>query len=204
MAPIKLVLKGSDSALAHVKSGQVPSRLDNLLAAGSVELMNESMSSQEMALLYAAADVYVSPYKAEGFNLPVLEAASVGELHLTPPPSPLNTSTHHPPSARRRAGTPVITTQGGPTDEFTQPEFALYVKSEVVQLHSPDRPREFADSWALEPNRSDLARRMRFVAANATWRGAASAAAAAHIHSSYVWPRITEKLKGIIAGGHPV
>jgi glycosyltransferase involved in cell wall biosynthesis len=53
--------------------------------------------------LYQAADAYVSPYLAEGFNLPVLEAAACGTL--------------------------MICTQGGPTDDFTRPEFALPIQS---------------------------------------------------------------------------
>jgi glycosyltransferase involved in cell wall biosynthesis len=52
----------------------------------------------DMASLYAAADAYVSPYLAEGFNIPVLEAAS--------------------------CGLPVICTAGGPTDEFVTDDFA--------------------------------------------------------------------------------
>jgi glycosyltransferase involved in cell wall biosynthesis len=52
-----------------------------------------------------AADLYVSPYRAEGFNLPVLEAAA--------------------------CGIPVICTRGGPTDDFISDEFALRIDSEL-------------------------------------------------------------------------
>lgn len=55
-------------------------------------------SAAEMASLYAAADAYISPYLAEGFNIPVLEAAS--------------------------CGLPSICTAGGPTDEFVADDFA--------------------------------------------------------------------------------
>ena len=36
------------------------------------------LSFREMALLYQAADVFVSPYRAEGFNIPALETAACG------------------------------------------------------------------------------------------------------------------------------
>ena len=40
--------------------------------------VSESLSFTGVRRLYHAADVLVSPYKAEGFNLPVLEAAASG------------------------------------------------------------------------------------------------------------------------------
>jgi glycosyltransferase involved in cell wall biosynthesis len=52
-----------------------------------------------MAELFQAADVFVSPYKAEGFNMPALEAAACGTL--------------------------VVATKGGATDDFLRPEFSL-------------------------------------------------------------------------------
>ncbi|HEX4794355.1 MAG TPA: glycosyltransferase family 4 protein [Humisphaera sp.] len=56
-----------------------------------------------MAELNQSADVYVSPYNAEGFNLPALEAAA--------------------------CGLPLICTAGGPTDEFTNDNFRLKIES---------------------------------------------------------------------------
>ena len=52
--PIKLVLKGSDAAFAQIQNGQASSRFESLLGAGSLELMKDSMSSNDMAVLYAA------------------------------------------------------------------------------------------------------------------------------------------------------
>jgi glycosyltransferase involved in cell wall biosynthesis len=59
-----------------------------------------------MALLYQAADVYVSPYRAEGFNLPVLEAMA--------------------------CGLPVICTAGGATDDFVNEVSARRIESKKV------------------------------------------------------------------------
>lgn len=77
---------------------------------GRVSYLGGSLSFAEMAGLYQAADVYVAPYMAEAFNLPVLEAAG--------------------------CGIPVICTRGGPTDEFTDPAFAKYISSR--RIYSPD------------------------------------------------------------------
>ncbi|MEG3851069.1 glycosyltransferase family 4 protein [Microcoleus sp. herbarium19] len=66
------------------------------------------LSFARIAELYQAADVYVSPYLAEGFNLPVLEAAA--------------------------CGLPVICTAGGPTDDFTRSDFALRIESKFTAV----------------------------------------------------------------------
>ena len=62
-----------------------------------------SFETKKMARLYQAADVYVAPYRAEGFNLPVLEAAA--------------------------SGIPVICTSGGATDDFVTEAFARKIDS---------------------------------------------------------------------------
>jgi glycosyltransferase involved in cell wall biosynthesis len=67
----------------------------------------EPLSMAALADCYRAADAYVSPYHAEGFNMPVLEAAA--------------------------CGLPVICTAGGPTDEFVTDAFALRIASRLVQ-----------------------------------------------------------------------
>lgn len=56
-----------------------------------------------MALLYQVADAYVSPYRSEGFNIPVLEAAA--------------------------SGIPIICTSGGATEDFVTETFARKIES---------------------------------------------------------------------------
>ena len=73
----------------------------------SIVLVSSTLDQNQMNCLYGAADVYVSPYRAEGFNLPVIEAIA--------------------------AGTPVIVTSGGPTDDFCYPSVAIPVKSTLVE-----------------------------------------------------------------------
>ncbi|MEG4010469.1 glycosyltransferase family 4 protein [Microcoleus sp. Pol11C1] len=68
------------------------------------------LSFAQIAEFYQAADVYVSPYLAEGFNLPVLEAAA--------------------------CGLPVICTAGGPTDDFTRSNFAQRIESKFTAVVS--------------------------------------------------------------------
>jgi glycosyltransferase involved in cell wall biosynthesis len=59
---------------------------------GAITLIPSNLTMDQMNSMYNLADCYVSPYRAEGFNLPVCEAMA--------------------------CGTPVITTAGGATDDF--------------------------------------------------------------------------------------
>ena len=81
---------GVDSIVANVQRMQ-PELLDCAALAG-ISIISDSLGQQQLRTLYAVADAYVSPYRAEGFNLPVLEAMA--------------------------CGTPVIVTDGGATDDF--------------------------------------------------------------------------------------
>jgi glycosyltransferase involved in cell wall biosynthesis len=109
---LQLVLKGSDALytsaqLAQSNLASLPQ--DSALKLESrIQYTGSTLSQQSMISLYQAADVYLSPYRAEGFNLPVLEAAA--------------------------CGLPVICTDGGPTDEFVSNDFALRVKARIVSF----------------------------------------------------------------------
>jgi glycosyltransferase involved in cell wall biosynthesis len=103
----RLVLKGMDhlydSRALLLKGIRALSAGDQKLVLERMTYLGDSLSHQAMAMLYQVADAYVSPYRAEGFNLPVLEAAA--------------------------CGIPIICTQGGPTDDFVTDEFARRIES---------------------------------------------------------------------------
>ena len=70
--------------------------------------VSKGLPFSAMADLYAMADVYVSPYSAEGFNLPVLEAMA--------------------------SGTAVYVSTGGSTDDFTRPSFTKYIPTRKIKV----------------------------------------------------------------------
>lgn len=116
----RLVLKGTES-LYSSKSSIVQAIKNTLtdreaaIVVPKLAYIGEDYSFAEVAQLYQAADAYVSPYLAEGFNLPVLEAIA--------------------------CGLPVICTAGGPTDDFTRSEFAWRIDSQktTMQINGEDR-----------------------------------------------------------------
>lgn len=69
----------------------------------AIKVVPVNLTQAQLRLLYGIADCYVSPYRAEGFNLPVLEAVA--------------------------CGTPVVVTDGGATDDFCSSEISLRVAS---------------------------------------------------------------------------
>jgi len=105
-----LLLKGADGLYAS--GSMLRKQLDELTIADRDRILKrcvyhgDFLSMADMASLYQLADVYVSPYRAEGFNLPVLEAAA--------------------------SGLPVICTNGGSTDDFVTDTFARKINSKLV------------------------------------------------------------------------
>jgi glycosyltransferase involved in cell wall biosynthesis len=119
----RLVLKGMDhlydSRALLLKGIRALSADDQKLVLERMTYLGDSLSHQAMAMLYQVADVYVSPYRAEGFNLPVLEAAA--------------------------CGIPIICTHGGPTDDFVTDEFARRIDSEKSIITIDGRPASRLD-----------------------------------------------------------
>jgi glycosyltransferase involved in cell wall biosynthesis len=113
----RLVLKGLDAlyrsnTYLH-ESMQMLSPQDRERVESRITYLGGSFSNEGMAKLYHVADAYVSPYRAEGFNIPVLEAAA--------------------------SGLPIICTRGGPTDDFVTDAFARRIDSHKAQFVLQDR-----------------------------------------------------------------
>jgi glycosyltransferase involved in cell wall biosynthesis len=87
-----------------------------------------------MCKLYNAADCYLSPYLAEGFNLPALESIA--------------------------CGTPVIVSKGGPTDDFTDDRVAKYPRTFSVQ--SGEEAVLLVDEGSLQDEMLSMIRDERF------------------------------------------
>lgn len=89
---------------------------------GSIKVLSATLTMDIMRNLYAVADTYVSTYRAEGFNLPVIEAMA--------------------------CGTPVIVTDGGPTDDFCDSLMSRRISSTKVANASRGIP---VHGFHLEP-----------------------------------------------------
>jgi len=110
---IKLILKDS-SNLYNIRIRDLLSNLysqsPKLVSEGisqAIISMSDNLTQSQLNGLYGAANCYVSPYRAEGFNLTPLEAAA--------------------------SGTPIIITKGGSTDDYFHESFALQIESTLIK-----------------------------------------------------------------------
>jgi glycosyltransferase involved in cell wall biosynthesis len=93
----------------------------------AITLIPSNLDMAQMNSMYGIADCYVSPYRAEGFNLPVLEAMA--------------------------CGVPVIVTDGGATDDFVSGSMHRKVGS---TLHQNTRIQDKDISGYREPHLDQL------------------------------------------------
>ena len=132
----RLVLKDSSGLFPLTVSKFITEymKLNGALPAEVLDSIYEisgTLSLAELRLVYGAADMYVSPYLAEGFNLPVIEAIA--------------------------CGTPVIVTQGGATDDFCDETVALPVLAERLANAEHNCP---GTGFHLQPEVDSLVEQM--------------------------------------------
>ena len=130
--------------------------------------VGESLSFTEMADLYRAADAYVSPYMAEGFNLPVLEAAACGAV--------------------------VICTKGGSTDDFVRPEFALPIEATRHEENLESGERRII----LQPSFDHLVHQMAHSIENPQFRARARLEGSAFVRREFTWRHTAERLVKVL------
>ena len=172
---VRLVLKGADGL--YPSRDLVNAALNELSAAAREAVIRRMIytggtySCSKMADLYRAADVYAAPYRAEGFNLPVLEAAA--------------------------CGVPVICTSGGPTDDFTDPACCGRIRSGLDRPRlSGDRVGD-----ALAPDPEHLFELMAAAARDRdAWRRMGERGAA-HVHPRFSWTAVTDRLVSCLFAG---
>ncbi len=128
--------------------------------------VGDSLPFTEIAKLYQVADAYLAPYSAEGFCLPVLEAAA--------------------------CGLPVICTNGGATDDFTNPDFALHIDSKVLEF-AGDEP-----AICLDASLEHLIELMYSVIERDSFRKSAKVKGSDFVHQHFTWKNAVDKLLNVL------
>jgi predicted O-linked N-acetylglucosamine transferase (SPINDLY family)/glycosyltransferase involved in cell wall biosynthesis len=115
----------TDEMVADLE-GRHPGLFTAEVLAG-ITMLPTAMGMEQLRLLYGAADLYVSPYRAEGFNLPVLESMS--------------------------CRTRVLMTGGGATDDFYHPGLCEKI---IACPMTPEQSGVPTKGDYLEPDYEDL------------------------------------------------
>jgi glycosyltransferase involved in cell wall biosynthesis len=157
---LKLVLKDSSNLygtrIRDVLAGlyQQNPKLASENISKSIISMSDNLTQNQLNGLYGAADCYVSPYRAEGFNLTPLEAAA--------------------------SGTPIVITKGGSTDDYFHESFALHIESTLKKAGKIAHLQPSFDSLIeqlillIEGKATNMNtnKAQEFIAKNFTWHAA--------------------------------
>ncbi|MGO9021210.1 MAG: glycosyltransferase family 4 protein [Syntrophobacteraceae bacterium] len=130
--------------------------------------MQTVLEPGELPGLYTASDCLVHPYRAEGFGLPVLEAMA--------------------------CGVPVITTEGGSTDDFCSPGQVFLIPSRRREFNPKDIELAGGAGWVLEPDLSALKAHMREVFENNKVAKERALSVSEHVRSHHGWEEVSRKL----------
>ncbi len=128
-----------------------------------------TISEEQLAELYRACDVLVSPYRGEGFSMPSLEAMA--------------------------CGTPVMVTAGGATDDFVDETVGWFIPSKTVDLgETIDGHQLTGPATMLEADVDELGALMKDVVRRPQERIAKGISAAFRARTEWTWNRATLKL----------
>ena len=155
-----------------------------LLLLGGVQIIRGGLASAEVAALYQAADAFLSPYKAEGFNMPCLEALACGRV--------------------------VIATLGGPTDDFLVQSDAAIAKMAAgagvgadagptaISLGVSSRPGRVQHrggrGWVVVPSPEHLRQQMVRAMHDKELAARAQVQGPAYVQRHFTWAHIVQQL----------
>lgn len=131
--------------------------------------INEDLSESEIASLYRACDVFVLPYRGEGFSLPVLEAMA--------------------------CGLPVVVTEGGSTDDFVDEFCGRLIPSEKLSIGNTldDKPL-VGEGFLLEPDKKVLSAVLKLLVNDPTNNFTAGLYGSFKARSKWTWKKSTLKV----------
>lgn len=157
--------------------------MEEVVRAGRCHFDNDTISAisiipghltrPQLRDLYVLADCYVSPYRAEGFNLPVLEAIA--------------------------CHTPVIVTAGGATDDFCPEGVGLKIPGRPAIL---DGFQSLAPGRYIEPDIEALIETMRAVAGGQAHPSPSEQALRDAILRRFTWEEAAGQIADLFLEGH--
>jgi glycosyltransferase involved in cell wall biosynthesis len=168
---VVLVVKdmGTESVYRGQTSEQLIEKIRNTPETPEIIYYKNYFTEEEMASLYRACDVFVSPYRGEGFSLPTLEAMA--------------------------CGLPVIVTEGGATEDFVLDEFAWKIPSYKISIGNIiDNDPLVSEAFLLEPDGDYLTNLLKSIYQNPADITVRGILASSYARKYWTWKRSTLKL----------
>ena len=166
---VSLILSVSGTAAAYQHNSLMRQIQDaaNDPSCPHVQPLLDSFDDATLASLYRGCDVFVLPYRGEGFGMPLLEAMACGKT--------------------------VITTAQGPAQDFCSEKTAYLVAAREEQV--PDEPPPLGElagnfTW-FEPDFGELVRTLRHVYEHRDEAIQRGRAAAKRVHKEFAWSSVT-------------
>lgn len=166
-----LVIKdmGGDSFYRGQTAKEAIANIRKTSDAPEIVYIDGSLSEEEMAALYNSCDVFVSPYRGEGFSLPTLEAMA--------------------------CGLPVIVTKGGSSDDFVDEEVGWQIPAEMKSVGDMVGGQPLTEeAFLLEPDMEELENILRFVYDDPREVFSKGLVAQLRARKFFTWNRATLKL----------
>ncbi len=165
-----LVIKdmGQDSFYRGQGFGEMIHRLQKEPMAPEIIYITQKMEERDIPGLITGCDCLVHPYRGEGFGLPVLEAMS--------------------------CGVPVITTEGGATDDFCPPRGVFLIGSKRVEFTPKNTRLAGGAGWVIEPDLNGLKNLMKEAFENRAMARQRALGLSEWVRREYSWPVVTQKV----------
>ena len=175
---IKLILK-DQSNLYGINAKEVITNIlnshtkyDSKELRDSIILISDNLTLEQLNSLYNIADCYISPYRAEGFNIPVLEAMA--------------------------CGCPVIVSDGGSTDDFVNTNVENWYKIQTNIISNDLLPVNFRNKYNI--NDFHLSPIVESICSNmeaAIKSKNRNLSLSNYIIKEYSWQKVCEKLTSV-------
>jgi glycosyltransferase involved in cell wall biosynthesis len=160
---VSLVIKDAGGSIyEQQKSRALVESWQTQPGAPQILYFDDQIGDAELAALYRACDVFVAPYRGEGFSLPTLEAMA--------------------------CGLPVIVTAGGATDDFSDESTGWRIRASPRQLgdHLFGLPLA-APAFVAEPDADHLAELLHLAFRDQAAVRAKGLTAAARAREGWTW-----------------
>ncbi len=165
---VSLIIKDQGSATFY-KHSKLLHRFQAMAkssAAPNVIVLRNELDDEKLAALYRGCDVFVLPYRGEGFGMPLAEALACGK--------------------------PVITTGLGPAREFCPESASYFLRARAVTMREPPShlgPLATECQW-FEPDVAHLAELMRFAYQHREDAANKAREASPQIRATHSWTKI--------------